>query len=291
MRWAVFKKLIMVDQTLFGLPWAVIGAVLPFADPAFANSFNWSTFGLKSVWIVLGFCFARVAGMSFNRLIDRHIDADNPRTKDRSIPKGEVSPRQVMLLAWGSVIGGVVVAGLINNICLALSPFIILLLWGYSYTKRFTMLCHFVLGLIEFFAPFCAWIAITDSLAWPPVLLGVAALASLAGMDVIYQIQDHVFDTGQKLRSIPVVLGAQGALWVARRSHVVAVAALIWAGVLMGLSAVYFIGVGVVASLYIHYHRKIKPKALDAIPQVFFSCNTWVGLTMMAADIGVISFS
>lgn len=283
-RWQIFTKLVKIEESLFGLPWVLTSALLPFAAgwTVSPHAGEWS----RWLCIVLAFTAARTAGMAFNRVIDRKIDAANPRTKDRPLPKGEASVAQVMTLALVNIAIFIICCGCLNMICLSFSPLVIVLLWLYSYTKRFTPLCHFVLGLIQFFGPFFAWAAVTDSWGIPPILLGSALLASIAGMDILYALQDESFDRKNDLHSIPAVLGPEKSVWMARILHLLAIAFMAQAGIWAGANRIFFIGVAAVAGVYLYYHRKIDLGYISGIDRTFFNCNSLVGLTILTFTVG-----
>jgi 4-hydroxybenzoate polyprenyltransferase len=287
MQWNVFTKLVKIEESLFGLPWVLTAALLPFCSPSFAATFPWQQWE-RWVCILGGFVTARTAGMSFNRLIDHAIDAANPRTANRPLPTGEATRAQVASVAWVNVIAFVVFCAFINPICLGLSPLVIALLWLYSYAKRYTSLCHFVLGIIQFFGPFFAWAAITDSWGIAPILLGSAILASISGVDIIYALQDYQFDKRHGLYSLPVALGPERSLWVARLLHALTAVLLLQAAYVLHLGSLFYAGIAGVVAIYLQFHRKIDPENLATINPAFFRCNTMVGLTLLMSTVGTL---
>lgn len=291
MRWSVFAKLVLIEQTLFGLPWVIASVFLPFGavEPSvYAHSLSWSL----GFYILMAFIAARTAGMAFNRLIDRHIDAANPRTKDRPLPAGEVSLSQVQSLALISIAIFVVCCAQINTLCLMLSPIAVLLLWIYSYTKRFTVLCHFVLGLIHFLVPIFSWAAVTANLAWPPVFLGLAALCSISAADIIYAGQDALFDRQYKLYSIPAFLSRSSSLRLAKVLHGLAFFFFILLGSLLHLNWIYFLGTALIAIIYQRLYRTLQSESISplAINRLFFMCNSAVSLIFMFFTLGSIAW-
>jgi 4-hydroxybenzoate polyprenyltransferase len=288
MKWTAFRKLTKVEYTLFGLPFTVAGALLPFADQEATRPFLWAQW-TAWLWIVLAFVSARTAGMAFNELIDRQIDAANPRTQRRVLPSGEASPKQALWIAIGAACLFFCICYQINKIVFFCSFPIIFLLWAYSYTKRFTALCHFILGAIQFFGPFLAWVTITGEPGWPPFLLGVALFTSIAANDIVYAIQDCAFDTEQRLHSIPVLLGVKNSLVVARILHGLTVVLLAFTGWMIHIHPVYYSGVVVIAGFFIYYHWMLHRQDLKkSIPQAFFACNSRVALTMMLCSLGAV---
>ncbi len=171
-----------------------------------------------------------------------------------------------------------------------LSPLAILLLWLYSYTKRFTVLCHLVLGLVHFLVPIFAWAAITQTLAWPPVLLGGAALCSIAGSDIVYALQDAAFDRRHKLYSIPAFLGQGLSLRLAQILHALAILLLACLGWDLQLNAIYFTGLGAMALIYALFHHRLQVASLPEINRLFFWCNCGVSLSLMLFTIGSVSW-
>lgn len=274
MRLSTLSKLVVWEETLFGLPWVVTSAVL--ALPQAAHRID----GVL-LWMVCAFISARVAGMAFNRLIDREIDAQNPRTQDRLLPSGEVSPRQVGVIGLLGVALFVFSCGMINPLCLLLSPIPLALLLIYSYTKRFTPLCHFVLGGIHCLSPIFAWIAVTDTLAFAPLFLGAAVMLSIAGSDVVYAILDVEFDRSYRLYSIPLLLGTKKAVRVAKGLHAATVALLLVVGVLAQAHTLYFMGVTAVAGMYVLCYSDLKPDVPDRLHGFLATCNRRVALTLM----------
>lgn len=292
MNWKAFKKLIVIEQTLFGLPWALIGAILPFANPQFAASFDYSNISLW-FWILLAFCSARTAGMSFNRLIDYEIDLLNPRTKNRSLPSGEVTATQVKSVAWGALFLFIFSCFMINFICLLFSFIIAFLLWAYSYTKRVTYLCHFVLGLIEFFAPFLGFVAVTGAFGetlfgMTPFFLGCSILCWISGMDIVYALQDIDFDRAYKVKSIPAKFGSVAALKIARLLHTASVLFFVLAGISSEASFLYYLGLIFVALLFIYQHKIIQPNNLKNLQRAFFTCNSLIAVTQFVFTLGAI---
>lgn len=287
MRWSTFSKLIMLEQTLFGLTWVLAAAILPFADAQFRNSFDWHLWQ-RCLLLLLAFTAARTAGMAFNRLIDRKLDAENPRTQSRVLPSGEASVGQVSVLAL--VASGLFLTScfLLSTTLAMLSPLLLALIAGYSYTKRFTSLCHFVMGLISGLGPVCAWLAITDHLTLTPVLLGAAVWASIAAMDIIYALQDRAHDIVHGLKSIPACLGRRWSIWLARGLHCGTVLCLAAMGMSMGLTPLYYLGVAGVAVSLVGHHKMIPVHGDTLVYPTFFACNTQVGILVLIISVGAV---
>jgi len=210
--------MIKFEHTIFALPFAFSGMML-----AAEGWPTWRTMG----WIVIAMVGARSAAMSFNRWADRHIDAENPRTADRALPAGQVSPTFVMVFTMASLALLVLAAWQLNPLALALSPLAVLILLGYSFTKRFTWLSHLFLGLALAGAPLGAWIAVRGDITATPLVLAAAVLCWVAGFDALYALQDMDFDRQSGLSSIPARFGETGTLWLSAVLHLAMVGLLI----------------------------------------------------------------
>ncbi len=288
MRMGTLSKLVMIEQTVFGLTWVFASALLPFASPLIQKSFSFRDWP-EWAGMVLAYLFARSAGMSFNRLIDRHIDEANPRTCKRPIPSGEISSYHAAWFAWVCILMFVLSCYLINRLCFQLSPLIIALLWGYSYMKRFSAACHFFLGGIHFFAPICAWIVITGNFDLPPLFLGAALLASIAGNDIIYATQDLEFDRQNGLHSIPANFGLQKSFILAQFLQFIAVILLFCLGIILQLHCIYYVGVCLIAGIYLLQGFLLKrTRGQIEVNQAFFYCNVAVGSALLISVIGEI---
>lgn len=279
MRWNTLNKLVLFKESLFGLPWVVTSIAL--AVPQSLYRIDGILF-----WILCAFISARVAGMAFNRLIDRDIDAQNPRTRQRVLPNGEATPFQVAVLGLVSIGLFVVSCGMINPLCLWLSPIPLALLLLYSYTKRFTPLCHFVLGAIHCLSPIFAWIAVCNGISPAPVFLGAAVMMSIAGSDVVYAMLDVEFDKSHRLHSIPMLLGTKRALRVAKGLHALTVALLLIVGLIVHAHALYFAGVVAVGGMYVLCYSELKPDVPDRLYAFLSTCNRRVALTLMFFTLG-----
>lgn len=266
----LYGRMIKFSHSIFALPFALSGAALAAAT----YGFRWVQLG----WIVVAMVAARSAAMGFNRLVDRHIDAANPRTARRELPAGAMSATAVTLFVLVSSALLVVAAWQLNPLCLWLSPVALAVVFGYSFTKRFTWGSHLVLGLALALAPLGAWIAVTGRFDLPPVILGAAVMTWVAGFDVLYACQDHDFDRGAGLHSIPVRFGLHGALRLARGLHVLAVGAMLGLGAVADLQAVYFVGVVAIAGLLVHEHRLVRPDDLTQVNTAFMTMNSLVSV-------------
>jgi 4-hydroxybenzoate polyprenyltransferase len=228
------------------------------------------------LWITLAMVGARTAAMSFNRAIDARFDAANPRTAMRPIPAGQLSVRATLIMALLSLLLLVFAAAMLNPLCLLLSPIALVALAGYSYTKRFTWLCHFVLGFTDSIAPAGGWLAVSPNVALPMVLLACAVAAWIAGFDIIYACQDVAFDRAHGLYSAPARFGIPAALRLSTGLHVVMIALLVGLGLSLGLGWIYYVGVLATAGLLIYEHRLIRPEDMTRIDVAFFTVNSYI---------------
>ena len=272
-RAAAYGRMIRFSHSVFALPFALTSAVL-------AGRLGGVTAG-QIAWIVVAMVAARSAAMGFNRLADHAIDARNPRTSRRELPLGVLSRREVWAFVVLSAAVFVLAAGMLNPLCLALSPVALLVVLGYSYTKRFTAASPLVLGLSLAIAPVGAWLAIRGRFEPFPIGLALAVLLWVAGFDTIYASQDAEFDRREGLRSIPARLGVPRALAVARGLHVGAGLALLGLYWLAPLHPLYLVGVAVVASLLAWEHSLVRPDDLSRVMQAF-DLNGWVSLGYLA---------
>jgi 4-hydroxybenzoate polyprenyltransferase len=274
--------MIKFSHTLFALPFALFGAVLAAYGP---NGWH----GRAQDWLGILLCMAtaRSAAMAFNRLVDRRIDALNPRTATRHLPAGRLSVGSVTVFWTVCTVGFVAASALFlpNKWPLILSIPVLAWLCGYSYAKRFTSLAHLWLGSALMLAPIAAWIALRGSLAWPPVVLGLAVLFWVTGFDVIYACQDVDFDRAHSLHSIPSRLGVANALWLAAILHVVMVACLVLLGWLYPLGWIYHAGVAVIAALLIYEHALVRPDDLSRVNLAFFHVNIVISLGLLASGV------
>jgi len=271
-----FKELTRLEQSLFGLPFCLSGVLLSFFDRSFFFEIRW-------IWIIPAFFLARISGMAFNQLIDRNIDARNPRTQGRVLPTGRMPLWQARTIAWGTLLLFVLVCSLINWLCFWFSCLAAFLLWAYSYTKRFSFLCHYVLGLVHLLAPMMAWVAMTGRVSWTPFFLGLSSLFLIAGNDILYALQDVAFDQKNRLYSIPSKLGIERGVRVAKVSHGCSAISLLVCGMVGGYSSIFFFAPTLIALFFWWYHRKIKEALREnrAIMRLFFTSNFIVALLVM----------
>lgn len=272
-RVASFLSLVRFPHTLFALPFALLSMVLA-ARGAVAPEIL--------AWVLVAMVGARTAAMSFNRIIDRGIDAKNPRTAVREIPAGIVSLPAAALFCLASAALFVFAASRLNPLCLALSPVALAIVLGYSFTKRFTSSAHLVLGLSLAIAPAGAWIAVRGRLDLLPVLLGLGVLFWVAGFDVLYSLQDEAFDRDHGLRSIPVLLGQRRAMLVATLFHAAALG-FFYATYLAASGGLLFgLGVVVAGAFLVRQHVLVRPGDLSRIDAAFFTANGWLSVAFFA---------
>jgi 4-hydroxybenzoate polyprenyltransferase len=272
-RVVAYGRMIRFSHSVFALPFAMTSVALA----AQAGGVTWR----QVVWIVVAMVSARSAAMGFNRLADQVIDARNPRTASRELPRGVLTRREVWAFFGVSVGVFLLAAARLNPLCLALAPVALAIVLGYSYTKRFTAASPLVLGLSLAVAPVGAWLAIRGRFEPVPLVLGLAVALWVAGFDTIYACQDVEFDRREGLRSIPASLGVAGALFVARALHALAVVALMALYALAPLHVLYVAGVGAVAALLAYEHTLVRPDDLSRVMQAF-NLNGWVSLGYFA---------
>jgi 4-hydroxybenzoate polyprenyltransferase len=272
--------MIKFEHTLFALPFAFLGAVLA-AD------------GLPSwrqiLWITIAMFGARSAAMTFNRLIDRRFDAENPRTANRELPSGKLSVR----FAWSFFIAAVALfllaAYSLNWLTFALAPVALLSILGYSYAKRFTALAHLILGWSLAISPTAAWIAVRGAIdSETPLLLSLLVMMWTAGFDVLYACQDFEYDKKAGLRSIPARFGIRNSLWIARIFHAQAFVVLLLLYLVTGLGWLALVGVILVGALMIYQHMLVKPNDLSRLNAAFFTTNAFVSVILFATFGGAV---
>jgi len=275
-RLRIVAEMIKFEHTLFALPFALIGMVL-----AAEGWPEWRVFG----WILLAMVGARSAAMGFNRLVDREIDAANPRTASRALPAGLLSPGFVALFVVASLALLLLAAWRLNPLCLRFAGAAIVVLLGYSYTKRFTWVSHLVLGLALGGAPLGAWIAVTGAFAATPFLLVGVVLTWVAGFDVLYALQDETFDRERGLFSIPARFGASAALGVSAALHLAALAGLAALPFVYppGLGAAYWTGFALCVGLLAYQHAIVRPGDLSRLDAAFFTANGVLSVALFAA--------
>lgn len=282
-----FSEMIKFEHTIFALPFAYLGAFL--AKRAIP-------LGSEILWVTLAMVGARTAAMALNRLIDRHIDARNPRTASRALPKGLLSVAEVwvyVLLSWSLLL---VSAWKLNPtnaavpLTVKLMPIAVFVLTIYSYTKRFTWACHLVLGLSLGLAPVGSWVGLTGRVDLPAIILGLTVLTWSAGFDVIYACQDHDFDRMEGIYSIPSVFGIPKALTISSILHILTVVFLVLTGILLKMSYFYWIGVLIAAAILVYEHSLVTPTDLSKLNAAFFNMNGILSVIVFLFSLADIMF-
>jgi len=262
-----YLSLVKFSHTIFALPFALLGFALATIHQN--GSLSWKLLFL----VVLCMLFARNAAMSFNRWADRHIDEANPRTAQREIPSRIIGERSALAFCLANVLLFVGATWFINPLCFYLSPVALLVILGYSVTKRFTALSHFVLGLGLALAPTGAYLAVTGSFDWIPVIISISVLCWVSGFDIIYALQDDEFDLQNHLHSIPVLLGRKKALTLSLVLHIITTLLLVFAGLQGNFKAIYWIGLGIFSVLLFYQHTIVKYNDIRRVNLAFFTLN------------------
>jgi 4-hydroxybenzoate polyprenyltransferase len=273
----MFGRMVKFSHTVFALPFALAAAALAARGHGITLA--------QIVAILVAMAGARTAAMGFNRIVDRRLDAKNPRTAEREIPTGKVSVLSAALLTAISAATFVAAAASLGRLCLALSPIVLGLVLGYSFTKRFTWLCHLFLGLAIGIAPAGAWIAVRGDLAAPALWLVVAVTTWIGGFDILYALSDREFDRSAGIYSIPARFGVPAALVISAALHVGTVVALIATGYSAGLGTIYFLGVAAVVAIFAYEHSIVWPSDLSRVDVAFFNLNGYVSLVYLLATL------
>lgn len=262
-----YLSLVKFSHTIFALPFALIGFFLGTTEVA--ESWSW----VLLIKVVLCMVFARTSAMAFNRYADRDIDQKNDRTMQREIPGGIISPNKVLSLVIISSLLFIAVTFTINTLCFYLSPVALAVILGYSYTKRFTWLCHVILGIGLSLAPIGAYLAVTGSFDWTPLLFSCIVITWVSGFDVIYSLQDEAFDRDEQLYSMPSAFGKKGALRISNLLHMLSGILIISAGVIAHFHFIYWVGAVVFIGLLFYQHLLVKPDDLSKVNLAFFTTN------------------
>lgn len=294
-----YLSLIKFSHTIFAMPFALIGFFLGIFSTLeitygvgqwnlnktvgdkwdkneMMSGFNWQDWQplmMLLLSVILCMIFARSAAMAFNRYLDRHFDAKNPRTAVREVPAGIITPKNALLFTIVNCILFILTTWFINRICFFLSPVALAVVLGYSYTKRFTPLCHLILGVGLSLAPIGAYLAVTGVFALLPILFSIAVIFWVSGFDIIYALQDEEFDKSNKLYSIPAWLGKGKALLVSEFLHLLSAGAVVYAGVYGEFSWLYWIGVLVFIGMLVYQHSVVKPNDLKRVNLAFMTAN------------------
>lgn len=268
-----YLSLVKFSHTVFAMPFALIGFFV--AVQLTQAEFEWHLL----IKVILCMVFARNAAMAFNRYIDRNIDEQNPRTAIREIPAGIIRANAALWFVIANSAAFVVTTYFINPLCWALSPVALAVILGYSLTKRFTALCHLILGLGLSLAPIGAYLAVVGKFDLLPLLFSFAVLFWVGGFDIIYALQDEEFDRANQLFSVPVWLGKARALQLSNVMHAVTAALLFWAGSMGDLQWLYWVGYGIFIALLLYQHTLVKPNDLSRVNLAFFTTNGIASVT------------
>ena len=262
-----YLSLVKFAHTIFALPFALLGFSL--ATIHHSDSLSWKLL----VLVLLCMLFARNAAMSFNRWADRHIDEVNPRTAQREIPAHKIRQQSALAFCIVNAALFVVATWFINPLCFYLSPVALIVILGYSFTKRFTALAHFVLGMGLALAPTGAYLAVTGTFDWIPVIISLSVLCWVSGFDIIYALQDDEFDLENHLHSIPVMLGRKKALNLSLILHIITALLLFAAGYIGDFKTIYWTGLGIFSILLFYQHTIVKYNDLQRVNVAFFTLN------------------
>ena len=278
-----YLSLVKFSHTIFAMPFALIGFALALFSVTsivpgwhkkiFPPQFPWELLITRFILVILCMIFARSAAMAFNRYLDRNIDAKNPRTAIREIPKGIITAKNALTFTIVNCLLFIACCFFINKLCFYLSPVALAVVLGYSYTKRFTPLCHLILGLGLSLAPIGAYLAVTGQFAFLPILFSIAVIFWVSGFDIIYALQDEEFDKSQHLYSIPAWLGKAKALHISELFHGLSAAAVFIAGRYGGFGWLYWIGVAVFIGMLVYQHSVVKPNDLRRVNLAFMTAN------------------
>ena len=262
-----YLSLVKFSHTIFAMPFALIGFFLATED--ISTPIDWKLF----IYVILCMIFARNSAMAFNRFADREIDKKNFRTAKREIPLGIIKANSALLFVIINTLLFVFTTYLINNICFYLSPVALIIILGYSFTKRFTALCHFILGIGLSLAPIGAYLSVSGNFSLIPIIFSFIVLFWVSGFDIIYALQDDEFDISQNLKSIPVFLGKHKALILSAVLHTLSAILVIYAGYLANFKLYYWIGTIIFIGLLFYQHLIVKPNDISKVNIAFATTN------------------
>jgi 4-hydroxybenzoate polyprenyltransferase len=291
-----YLSLVKFSHTIFAMPFALIGFFLGLAEftsivpgwhtRIFPVFIDWKIILVKLALVILCMVFARSAAMAFNRYLDHKWDALNPRTAIREIPKGIITPKNALAFTIINCILFIATTFFINRICFFLAPVALAVVMGYSYTKRYTALCHIILGVGLSLAPIGAYLAVTGAFHWLPILFSFAVLFWVSGFDIIYALQDVEFDQLQSLYSIPAQVGKEKGLRISEILHLLSLATVVLAGKLGAFGWLYWLGVLVFGICLVYQHSIVKPNDLRRVNLAFMTMN---GIASVVFAVFVIS--
>lgn len=271
----VYSRMIKLSHTIFAMPFALAAGALA-ARQVTPSWWQWTL-------ILICLVTARSTAMGFNRLVDRDVDARNPRTKDREIPSGQISVADSWRFTLGTALAFVAACAALGPTTLKLAPIALAVVWGYSLTKRFTWLCHAFLGAGLALAPTGVWVALTDSYSAVPALLSAAVATWVAGFDILYACQDAEFDRAEGLFSVPASLGVSNAMRVSAGLHGLTLGLLAALPATITLGPAYFVGLAAIGAVLVWEHSLVSPTDLSRIDKAFFDLNGYVSLLFFAA--------
>lgn len=269
----------MIEQTIFALPFAYLGVLFAGGE----SLADW-------VWVTIALAAARTAGMSFNRVIDAEIDSKNPRTRDRLIPSQEIESQTVW---WIGALASMALIGasyMLNDLCFYLSFPVVAMLLTYSYFKRFSATSHFYLGLVEALAPIGGYVAVTGAFSLTALGLGFVIMMWIAGLDIVYALQDEDFDKKEGLHSIPAGLGAKTALVISSSCYMLAILMMILVGIRATMSLPYWMAVFVVGGIFFYQQQLVRNSTLPNAVAAFFRANRYVSPTLLAGTALSVAF-
>lgn len=262
-----YLSLVKFSHTIFAMPFALIGLFLAYRT--IPSNFSWQLL----VMVILCMVFARNAAMSFNRVVDRYIDKKNPRTAQREIPKGIISAKSAILFTILNSLLFIITTWFINGLVFALSPIALAIILLYSFTKRWTILCHLVLGLGLSLAPIGAYLSVTGRFDFIPLLYSLIVLFWVGGFDIIYSMQDEEFDKNESLKSIPAAFGLKYALWIAAVFHIITTLIVVYVGYKLNASSWYWTGAILFIALLAYQHSIVSPKDIKKVNLAFMTTN------------------
>lgn len=269
-----YLSLIKFSHTIFAMPFAFVGFGLGVKHQQDMQvEADLSTWAWKGIWVIACMVFARSAAMAFNRYLDRSIDAINPRTAGREIPAGLITPQRALLFTIASALLFACCAFLINRLCFYLSPLALFVILGYSFTKRFTSLCHLILGIGLSLSVIGAYLAVTGEFDLLPLIFSGVVFTWVAGFDIIYAMQDESFDRSQQLHSMPAWLGGSKALVVSSVLHFLTISFLFFAGIWGDFGYWYWTGTLAFSALLLYQHALVSPQDLSKVDLAFMTTN------------------
>jgi 4-hydroxybenzoate polyprenyltransferase len=278
----ILLESIKFEHTIFALPFAYLGMLVAAQLPPSNAGLTWQHF----VWITAAMVGGRTLAMASNRIIDAKIDGQNPRTAVRPLQRGAIGRRDLWALAIAGAALFFGAAWQLNPLCLALSPLAAIVLVGYSYTKRFTWMTHYVLGIADGIAPVGAWYAVTGVLSWEPLVVGLGVALWIAGFDILYACQDLEFDRKNGVQAIPARFGLANALRASSATHALAALALLAWGPVVGIGPLYYVGWVLMAGLLIYEHWLVKADDMSRLNVAFFDLNGYVSIAVFVFTAG-----